>query len=425
MTHKNLDKSYMNPNRLLLTQRGTKWLDQFDLEDRESARRLIGGLTLVSSRFFDIAIKDLVQAQVDESSQPIALYAVREVDNSSSIFEQENSTLGEDNSSSKRFIDAIGRGSGIGSEGRVAALIKQISRANGKHFMDHPNLNYMRERKCRVILLVDDLIGSGNRINEFLHSIWLSPTIRSWVSLKLVEIRIIAFAATELGKKRIMERGRVKSISANRDCPTFRTLPWSKFYRDSCISLCEKYGCVAFSPQFSLGYRNTMASLVFDHGCPNNVPSILWARGARNRSWNPMFPNRSVGEKEHSVFPPEITNREPVSVLLDAGHKRLAKSSLVGKAEPGRTVILLLALIAKGQRKNEALTFGTGLSNRELEEELRRCMESGWISTSRRITRDGVAELRTARRRVESLTGPPSIGDDDYYPKALRVITRG
>ena len=426
MTQRSLDRSHLNPNRLLLTRRGMDWIDQFDYDDRAAARRLISGLTLVSSQEFEIGLKRLIDDEIAHSGQPTALYAVRELDNRSrSLFEQARNTSSTGRSNESKSIDAVGPGSEIGSEGRVAALITQISRSNNGMCLSHPNLDSMRQRKCRLVLLVDDLLGSGNRVRKFFGSIWRDPTIRSWTSLGLLKFRVVVFASTVSGWERISRLGRIDSMICDRPCPTFRTLPWNRSSRDSCVTLCKRYGSKASGPRYILGYGNTMASLVFDHGCPNNTPSILWGQGVRGQSWSPLFPNRAIEMAEHSVFPPEIVNREPASVLLDAGQTRLAHRRFSGRSDPGAIVIVLLALIAKGYRRDEALTFATGLSNRELDKQLRRCMECEWITTTRRMTPHGVAELRNARRAGQEATGTPPIGDDYYYPQALRESTYG
>ena len=424
MKQRNFDRSHLNPNRLLMTRRGMDWIDQFDPDDRVTARRLISGLTLVSSNEFEIALKRLIDAEIAHSIQPTALYAIREVNRSSSLFEQPNNRSIA-RSSGSESVDAVGSGSEIGSEGRVAALITQMSRASNGMCLSHPSLETMRQRKCRLVLLVDDLLGSGNRVKKFFRAIWLDPTIRSWTSLGLLRFRVVVFASTVSGRDRIAQSGRIDSVICDRSCPTFRTLPWNRSSRNSCVTLCKRYGSKASGPRWILGYENTMASLIFDHGCPNNTPSILWARGFSGQSWSPLFPNRGIETAEHSVFPPEIANREPSSVLLDAGQTRLAQRRFRGGSDPGTIVIILLALIAKGYRRDEALTFATGLSNRELDEQLQRCMECEWITPTRRMTPHGVAELRNARRAVQKATETPPIGDDYYYPQALRESTYG
>lgn len=425
MSRRSREQSYLNPERLLHTQRGMDWLNHFDDKDQPIARKLISGLTLVSSREFEIGIKKLIDTVVDQHSGPVALYAVREVDVSRSIFDEATGSTHSGASDCGECIDAVGRGPDIGSEGRVAALITQVSRSNPSTCLNHPGINQMRRKNCRMIVLIDDLLGSGNRVTKFFRAIWQDLTIRSWASFGYVRFVVMAFAATETGRMRTARIQQIDSITTHRVCPTFRTLPWPQFTRRTCSTLCKAYSIKTRRPNMALGYDNIMASLVFEHGCPNNTPSILWAEASRNRSWTPLFPNRAIQSAEHSVFPPEIARREPASVLIDAGQTRLAQRSREGQREPATIALIILALIAKGYRRDGSLIFATGLSNRELERHVQRCTEIGWITISRRITPLGVSELNSARRRVEDATGTPPIGEDYYFPKALREITHG
>ena len=417
------DRVY-NPNRLLLTQRGRAWLNEFDLKDQDIARKLVSGLTLVPSRTFELAINKKLKEVVDDSESPVALFAVREVDSSCSFFDQATNlvTTGRTPINS---VDAVGRGADVGSEGRVASIITQFTRSQPQRTVKHPTLDKLRERRCRTIILVDDLIGSGNRMEKFIKSIWQDRTIRSWKSFGLLRFKVIAFAATTHGRQRMNSHEKIDLLSVDRDCPTFRTLPWKQNVRNACIRICEKYSSHTCKPKFAQGYRKSVSSLVFEHGCPNNVPAIFWATAAKSKSWSPIFPYRRIKTEEQSVFPPEIAKNDPLSVLVDVGQVRLARTKLIGRSELTKEIITLLSFMAKGIRRNEAFSFATGLSNAALERRLLQFIQCGWVTHSRRITALGVAELKNARRSTNRSPEIPPKGDCYYHPSALREISRG
>ena len=417
------DRVY-NPNRLLLTPRGRAWLNEFDLEDQDMARKLVSGLTLVPSRTFELAINEKLKEVVDSSESPVAVFAVREVDPSYSFFDQATNPITM-NRRTIGSVDAVGRGADVGSEGRVASIITQFTRSQSRRTVKHPTLNNLRKRRCRTIILVDDLIGSGNRMEEFIESICNDRTIRSWISFGLIRFKVIAFAASTTGRRRLCSHEEIDCLSVERDCPTFRTIPWKRDVRNACIRICEKYASRTCRSNLAQGYGKSMSSLVFEHGCPNNVPAIFWATAARTKSWSPIFPYRSIQTEEQTVFPPEISKNDPLSVLLDVGQVRLARTRLTGKSELTKEIITLLGLLAKGIRRNDAFSFATGLSNAALEKKLLQCIECGWITHSRRITALGVAELNNVRRRTDRTPEIPPKGDCFYHPSALREISRG
>ena len=400
------------------------WLKEFRPDDKEAARDLVGGLTLVSFSTFFLTLERMIRAEAHAVSGPTALFAVREIDSGRSYFEQ--ATRSAKQSSTPAFTDATGRGADIGSEGHVASILRQIAKSDAANIISHPNVPEMRRRKCRSIVVVDDLIGSGNRTNRFLDSLWLDRTIRSWWSLHYVRFTVIAFAGTEGGVKVIRRAKCAPSVLFDRECPTFRTLPWPRWRRERAIRLCESYSSKTSKPNMKFGYGGALASLVFEHGCPNNTPAILWATKAKGSQWQPLFKNRAVMEDTQTVFPREIARRDPVSVLVDAGQKRLAMTGLeqIGDAE-SRENIVLLALIAKGIRRNGALTFGTGLSNADLEEKLRHCIGWGLVTPTRRITDAGLAELKHARGTLRPRRTPSHIQRREYYPQTLREAAHG
>ena len=314
------------PNYLLLTERGKAWLKGFRPEHQDTARWLVDGLTLVSLSHFAHRIDQMVRNVTQGTDTPVALFGAREIDQNRSYFRQAMAVPRM--RTRARSTDAVGRGSDVGSEGHVASIIRNIARSSPTKFINHPTIAEMRNKKCRALIVVDDLVGSGKRTREFLDSIWIDRTIRSWWSLGYFRFSVIAFAGVPAGLNRIKQAKYRPSVFVDRDCPTYTELPWSLEKRRAITKLCESYASKTSKPRMALGYRKTMVSLVFEHGCPNNAPAILWAPSARQTRWQPLFPNRSVTQEEQSIFPPEVASHDLFSVLSDAGQPRLAEAVL-------------------------------------------------------------------------------------------------
>lgn len=134
-----------------------------------------------------------------------------------------------------------------------------------------------------------------------------------------------------------------------------------------------------------------------------------------------MFPQRSITTDTQTVFPPEIVRRDPISVLIDAGQTRLAMTGLQRIGHIGsRQAFTLLALLAKGRRRSEALTFSSGLSNSQVERLLQKYMEWGFVTPTRRVTQAGLDELEHARRLLNKAVDVAPLSKDNYYPTELR-----
>ena len=411
----------LRPQTLLYTERGTTWINNFPLRDRETARWLINGLTLVSLSNFSRTIQRIVTAEASAFDGPIALFSIREVTSNISYFQQ---TSIKDKSA--RSVSPLTRSADIGSEGHVASIIRQFAKGNHQKFMNHPTIGEMRRRKCRAILVIDDLIASGNRTRKFLDAIWLDQSIRSWWSLGYISLRAIAYSSISQGMQHVTRAKYKPAVVVDRTCPTYPELPWPRSRREAISNLCRTYGNHTSKPAMAMGYKRTMAAMVFEHGCPNNTPAILWAGSGKHKSWHPIFPQRSIPTDTQTVFPPEIVRRDPISVLIDAGQTRLAKTGFRRIGHIGsRQAFTLLALLSKGLRRNEALTFSSGLSNSQVERLLQKYISWGLVTPTRRITQAGLDELEHARRLLPKAVDVAPISKESYYPTELRGPTGG
>ena len=284
----------------------------------------------------------------------------------------------------------------------------------------------MRSSRCRGVFLIDDFIGSGERTSDFISAMWLTPTIRSWNSLHLISIRAIAYSSTAKGRRRVEQTKPRPEVCLERDCPTFYDMPWLRSLRQKMLGLIDKYGARTSRPMFARGYEMTAAALVFEHGCPDNCPAILWAPQTASVPWKPLFPQRSVLPSEASAFPPEIISRSAGLVLAQAGQKRLAMSGSLAKKGPiGPAVLMVLALAAKGIRTRAAISHATGLSASDCTKLLDRCISWGFLSPTLRVTAAGSAELAYAKDSITDPKKVPSRGSDGYYPQQLRGPANG
>jgi hypothetical protein len=401
--------------KLLLTQRGQEWLEQFDPEDAEAASQLVWGLTLVSHSAFE---RDLSRRILDAAAQvgsPVAIFAAREITDTDDFDCKLNVIDGSSN------VDSVNPGSDIGSEGRVAATIRSICRTKPSQLLNHPNKGEMLATKCDAIIVVDDLIGSGDRVYYFLNALWRNLSLRSWKSRSNIRFIVVAYASTEKGCERVTSHRCSPEVIYGRICPTLKSVPWSDSKKNAVSSLCKQYGRNVAAWRFVLGYGRSSALLVFEHGCPNNVPAILWSGPMVKKQWVPLFPAKAVLPPETSAFPPEIARRDPIDLLVDAGQARLANAFPVILGLSHET-LLILAFAEKGIRTLAAISFATGKTESECANALKNCIQWGLLTHRLRLTSAGIAELRAAERKSRIKEIAP-VGNDSYYPQMLRKAT--
>lgn len=401
--------------KLALSVAGIKWLEQFSEADRRLARDVLSSLTLVSHNEFERTTEELIQDRAESIFGVVALFAVREMEYLADYF-----SLAHDEEGSNH-VDAVGRGADIGSEGRIAAIIRNIAKSNPAKYLNHPSIESMREHKCRAIMLVDDLIGSGKRSKTFAQSLWNNPTIKSWISLKYIETIFVSYALTNAGR-RVAESGPMNgTCHFARFCPTLVDFQPPKLI-PAIQDLFRKYGSQTSKPHLSSGYRKSAALLVFEHGCPNNVPSIMWAPSTTKKPWIPLFPNRVVQGDTRSVFPQELSRHTPVDVMLSAGYTKAALiSGRVYSHASSKEIIALLALISKGVKTPSSICFSMRSTVEVTNMLVESCISRGLLTQRYRLTALGRSVLRGAMTSNHRIKRPlPSRGDDMYYPSSLR-----
>lgn len=157
------------------------------------------------------AITGLINQAAEDVDGPIALYAVREIDDTYRPLDE-------------AVIDATPRGSDIGSEGRVANIIRNAAKRVPTRFISHPSLDELRDRRVDAIFVVDDFIGSGKRSSKYISALWQSRSLRSWVSYHRLKLMAVAFSGTSEGIAAL------NGVPVTRLCTLLVTAPRSKIY---------------------------------------------------------------------------------------------------------------------------------------------------------------------------------------------------
>lgn len=316
------------------------WLSQFTKEHKKIAAKLLDNLIFISSSSVVNDLKDnILEHSVNDK---IALLPIRELAPGENVYDADD----------KGRAPLLNSGNTpLGSEAFISNLYMQLHRKNSLAFplnkvevegadcIVSPSINYMRINQFSRIVLVDDLIGSGDRVVEFLSNVYNNKTIKSWLSLGVMKIEVLCFMATRLGRSKVekfINNKKGLSISVLYVAPTFHDL----VDKDAILSLCKAYA--NHNEKKPLGYNDTAIRVVFTHSAPNNLPTILYRpvrkkykpkeAGLNNSSqWVPLFPNRYVGPEFESVVSEEKTARnrsELIFAILKA--LRVENSTLKG-----------------------------------------------------------------------------------------------
>ena len=268
-----------------------EWLSQFPIENKPLARLLLSRLKFISRDDYSKWVNETILSLSGEKSV-FALYSVRKLNHSGTL----PYYWGEDKKSIYR------PGESQGSEDFVYSLISTLVRQNNKVLLDHPSLDELKNKKVRNYILIDDSIGSGDRVSEFINSMLKHPTFFSWWNLGWVKIHIISFSRFSESENKILMNIRGKDKAGNKiKKPSKITFTsrlvyhknwinsrWGENY-EQLIELCKNQTKI---PSWArLGYGEVFSNIIFYHSVPNNTPGVIWFE---KPNWKPLMPQRSV-----------------------------------------------------------------------------------------------------------------------------------
>lgn len=262
------------------------WVGQFPPDKQITAKTMLSKLSFVSRDTYSNWLLSELSKLPAESH---AIYAVRKLESSNLDFWTPTQT-------------AVDRPSQtLGSEDLVYSIISNAVRGN-ELLLDHPSVEELLKNKIHRIIFIDDSIGSGDRVSEFINAFLKDKTIMSWWSYGFLRIKIISFARTYQSKNNILEKIRgsdhfdrkfrksekiefVGKIVYDKNWMKSR---WGGKYT-SILDLCRE--TTQIHPFVQQGYGEVMGNLIFYHSVPDNIPGMFWADGD---DWVPLFKNRAI-----------------------------------------------------------------------------------------------------------------------------------
>lgn len=384
------------------------WLDQFDLPDRYVAEHMLRRIRYVSFEEVERWLQSSVNCLLEEIRQISGKSAVAIIP------------------VSKPFIHSFNKDkepkSPNDSSGRIAHSLKNLQRNLPEYVELSPRLESMRERKVRNIIFVDDFVGTGNRFSKFWKEM-VSPSVKSWSSRGWCKIWVLTFAAHRSGIRRIFRNN--KHVSSHRFRSEIEIDESIFLSSESMRAVLGKYGQALGASSQVMGYGGLASPIVFQYGCPNNVPLIFWCRPsqARRDSWRPIFYNRNVSEGVYALFSGEVARDALPEELWMAGHYSLALNVLERLVDFGTSHqwLLVLGLLEK-RKKIEKIRSVMILSDAAFAELLESLKSGGLVDESFGITRFGRDVL--ARAAKPAKVGKTILADSNFYPSSFLGFQR-
>ena len=167
------------------------------------------------------------------------------------------------------------------SGGHVLYTCQQIQRESSVY------VNHIEEALSKlsspndVIVLVDDIIGSGNTFCSWLKEKLNKGEIGNQLNNLIVQsrIKLISIVVLEKGKRKINSEYSTIDVLGEDTRKLFlqtRSIFGGHVRMKRYREFCYKYGKL-LSKRWPLGYENSQALIVFDHATPNNTLPIIWS----------------------------------------------------------------------------------------------------------------------------------------------------
>lgn len=350
------------------------WLSQFNAGQRQVAKMLLSRVRFVSRDEFSSWLSRAVGRLPSEEVQ--ALYSVRK--------------LAEDQSS---FWDLSGDpvvrpGASLGSEDLVYSLISNLVRSSNGVLLDHPSLSTLKNQRVRSYVLIDDSIGSGDRVFGFINAMLEHPTFLSWWSFGWAKIHVISFArpreaeakiitkvrGSDHGKHQFRKSEKIDFASEIVYEVGWYEARWGEQY-DQVIDLCRHQ--TKIPKKRRLGYGNVMANIAFHHSVPNNLPGVLWCN---NKKWQGLMPGRTI----------------PDWLLTLLGRQPAGMNGT--NASISDELLRLLALVKHGIRSSKSIALRLSVDHRYGKGLIRHATELGLLTPQVRLTSIGLDRLTQSNR---------------------------
>lgn len=386
-----------------------EWLGQFDIPDRYLAEHIVRKLRYVSFSEVETWLQESLMrllADIEHATgkkEAIAVFPVAKP-------------------FIHRFNEKKEAKNPADSSGRLAHAIKNLERRLPDHIELFPRIESMRDRKVRHIIFVDDFVGTGDR---FIKS-WretVSPSIKAWCSRGWCKIWVLVFAGHSSGVSCILQQVRAT------DKTRFRVnLSLGRsFIADNKFlgNVVWKYGGGTESRKTVFGYGGLLSPVVFQYGCPNNAPGLLWygGKGAR-KHWEPLFKNRSVDSELYGLFDGSLAAESVPEELWMLRYHNVALEMIerVKDFRGSQQLLLTLALLERKKGLDEIRNLIV-LSDSEFQASLLELEKYGLIDSEKNVTRFGNDVIRRGGKSKSIYKGKVS-EDVNFYPATFLGFQR-
>ena len=401
--------------KLSETGRGLSWLENFPDESRAIATQLLDALLLVSWSDARIELKSRLEAvfqlSMGRREGPAWVLPVMADEDTRQIANLASSI---DPAAFDNYLPASGISSTPGSEGAVGNLVRDsvLRDAIGPK----TNIEELRSRRVRTVILVTDLVESGSQVEDFAASLLRNKTLRSWKSGRWIQIWVVAYAMSQAAQDKLRGSPHIDDIFFVTSAPSIDSLPWPPHSIEEARLLCIRH---ARKGADAMGYKGHGGLFAFQERPPNTSPAIFRQTG---KDWSPLFEGRrtprDLQHELRNVSVPETNH----AMTLTAVHQHRLSVSIERQFRPENQALLTtLALLLRDPTAKAKIGSTLSLTQSAAEGVFAYLHRMSWVTEDGVVTELGRAELRAGKRGIRQVEKRvrPAPGEP-YYPSSLR-----
>lgn len=401
--------------KLSSTGRGLSWLENFPDESRAIATQLLDAFMLVSWSDARIELRRRLEfvynSAVSQRKGPAWVLPVMADEDTRAMADLDR---GIDPVAFENFLPASGISSTPGSEGAVGNLVRDsvLRGAIGPK----TDVEELRSKKVRTVILVTDLVESGSQVEDFAASLLRNTTLRSWKSGRWIQIWVVAYAVSQAAQEKLESSPFIDKLFFVTSAPAIESLPWPRSSITQAQLVCMEH---ARRKVGAMGYKGHGGLFAFQERPPNTSPAVFRQTG---KDWSPLFEGRrtpdDLQQELRNVSKPETNH----ALTLTAVYQQRLSANIERQFRADNQVILTaLALLLRDPTAPGKIASALSLSQTAAEAVIAFLHRMGWVTDDGFVTEAGRAELRAGKRAIRRV-GRKNYPEPDapYYPSSLR-----
>lgn len=264
-------------------------------------------------------------------------------------------------------------------------------------------------KKNSVIVLIDDILGSGKSLIKYYNKNLLQILVKP--KFKQVSVNVLCLFYMQQAFTNINKVYPNFKIHGNLRIPAFAKTGSVFGYRPKMLEIrefCYKYGTGLYKSfdreknkmiDHPLGHNNSQALIVFAHSTPNNSIPILWS----SKKWRPIF-ERFGEDKMAKSKKLRFETRKWISMLKPLGFENILDDNNNAYSEVNVQQLMLLRL-KKIEKNNTSICQFLNIGERDLSSLLATGLKNGLYNKDYTVSDFGnrvYSDLRKKENIIES-----------------------